>query len=124
MTATEQDLTQLEHTWMEAVQRKDTEALERILAPEYTYTASGQGRWSRQGWLDTVAIYDIHRFAFVEIDVRPYGDAAVVLSRYQQEASVAGVPRSGEFLITDVWVMRDGSWQVVARSSILMPEAA
>lgn len=122
MTTTEQDLTRLEHAWMEAVQRKDTEALERILAPEYAYTASSQGRWSRQGWLETVAIYDIHRFEFVEVDVRPYGDVAVVLSRYRQDASVGGAPRSGEFLITDVWVRRAESWQVVARSSILLPE--
>ena len=123
MTATNQELTKLEHAWMEAIQRKDTAALERILAPEYTYTASGQGRWTRQGWLETVAIYDIHRFEFVEIDVRVYGDAAVVLSHYRQDGSVGGAPRSGEFLLTDVWVRRDGTWQVVARSSILMPEA-
>jgi transposase InsO family protein/ketosteroid isomerase-like protein len=124
MTAPEQELTRLEHAWMEAVRRKDTEALERILAPEYAYTASGQGRWSRQGWLETVAIYDLHRFEFVEVDVRPYGDVAVVLSQYRQDASVGGAPRSGEFQITDVWVRRDESWQVVARSSILLPEAA
>lgn len=123
MDAIERELARLEQSWMEAVQRKDTGALERILAPEYAYTASGQGRWTREGWLETVAIYDIHRFEFAEIDVRPYGDVAVVLARYRQDASVGGVARSGEFLITDVWVTRNGSWQVVARSSILMPSA-
>ncbi len=107
---------------MEAVQRKDIEALQRVLAPEYIYTATGPDRWSRQAWLDTVAIYDIHRFDFADVDVRVYGDTAVVLSRYQQEGSVSGAPRSGEFLITDVWVRRDGSWQVVTRSSILLPD--
>ena len=34
-----------------------------------------------------------------------------------------GEPRSGEFLITDTWVKRDGRWQVVARSSIMMEPA-
>lgn len=114
----------LESAWMEAVQRKDHMALARILAPEYTYTAGGQGRWSRQQWLDTVAIYDINRFEFLEVDVRRYGDVAVVLSRYWQDGIVSGVPRSGEFLITDVWVMHDGSCQVVARSSIPVSHVA
>ncbi len=124
MTAPEHELIAREQAWMEAVQRKDIEALEQILGPDYAYTASGQGRWSRQRWLETVAVYDIHRFEFVDVDVREYGDAAVVLAHYQQEASVAGIRRSGDFLITDVWVRRGDQWQVVARSSILMPEAA
>lgn len=119
-----QDLIDREHAWMDAVQRKDVSELEQILASEYVYTASGQGWWTRQRWLDTVAIYDIHRFSFVDVDVRAYGDVGVVLSRYHQEALVNGEHRSGEFLLTDVWVKRDGRWQVVARSSILVQPAA
>ncbi len=122
MTTAEHELIARERAWMEAVQRKDRTALEDILAPDYTYTASGQGRWSRQRWLDTLSIYDIHHFEFVAVDVRPYGNVAVVLSQYRQDGAVGGVVRSGEFLFTDVWVRRDGVWQVVARSSILMPE--
>jgi hypothetical protein len=57
-------------------------------------------------------------------DVRLYGDIAVVLPHYRQTALVNGVPRSGEFLITDVWVKRNGTWQVVARSSIMIPEGS
>jgi hypothetical protein len=107
---------------MEAIQRKDLATLDQILGPEYSYTASGQGRWSRQRWMETVAVYDIESFTILSADVRLYGDVAVVLPHYRQTALVNGVPRSGEFLITDVWVRRDGTWQVVARSSILMPD--
>ncbi len=117
----EQELIALEQEWMDAVRRKDIAALEQIVGPDYAYTASGQGRWSRQRWMETVAIYDIHHFEFSEIDVRLYGDVAVVLSSYRQEASVAGERRSGDFLITDVWHQQEDRWQVVARSSILMP---
>jgi ketosteroid isomerase-like protein len=122
MCEPEQALTAREQQWMEAVQRKDLAAPDQILGEDYVYTASGQGRWSRQRWLETVAVYDVDRFAFLDVDVRPYGDVAVVLSRYEQEASVAGARRSGEFLLTDVWVRRDGRWQVVARSSVMLPE--
>ena len=121
MTTVEQELVALEREWMDAVRRKDTETLERIVGTDYVYAASGQGRWSRQRWMETVRIYDIDRFEFADVDVRPYGDVAVVLSDYRQDATVAGERRSGDFLLTDVWVRRDGRWQVVARSSILMP---
>jgi len=124
MKSIEHDLIAREREWMEAVQRKDIGALDLILAHEYAYTASGHGRWSRQRWMETLPTYDIHHFEMIEVDVRDYGEVAVVLSHYRQEASVAGTRRSGDFLITDVWVERDGRWQVVTRSSILMPESS
>lgn len=122
MTAVEEELIAREQEWMEVVRRKDLAALEQILAPEYVYTASGQGRWPRERWMETVPIYDIRHFAFHEVDVHAYGDVAVVLSRYEQKASVAGAQRSGEFLLTDVWVRRNDAWQVVTRSSIMALE--
>jgi ketosteroid isomerase-like protein len=124
MASAEQELVALYHEWMTAGKRKDMATLDRILGPEYTYTSSGQGRQTRQQWMDTVAVYDLESFTFVKIDVRLYGDMAVAFLLYQQTAILNGEPRSGEFLITDVWVRRDGTWQVVARSSIMMPEGS
>lgn len=119
MTTTRDELAELYHEWMEAVKNKDMETLERIVAEDFTYSGSGQGRFSRQGYLEIVPIYDLRRFRFETIDIREYGDVVVALPHYWQEAVVGGSARSGDFLITDVWVKRDGQWQVVARSSML-----
>ena len=121
MDPTRGELTALYHRWMQAVKDKDLTALEPILATEYTYTASGQGRFSRQQWLDAVAVYDVETFPFPSIEARRYGDAAVAIIRYVQQGVYRGERRGGDFLITDVWVDRDSRWQVVARSSILNP---
>src|SRR5947209_410870 len=121
MDTTEQTLTALYHRWMQAVKDKDLPALQPILAEEYIYTASGQGRFSREQWLGAVAVYDVETFSFPSIAVRRYGDMAVAIIRYVQEGVYRGERRGGDFLITDVWVHRDGRWQVVARSSILNP---
>lgn len=118
MDRAQQEIRSLYNQWMEAVQHRDTSTLDHILGEEYIYTASGQGRWTRQGWLETVPVYEIHSFEFPHIDVRVYGDVAVAVCEYRQTATVRGEVRSGDFLITDVWVKRDGRWQVVARSSI------
>ena len=68
----------------------------------------------------TVAVYDIISIDLLKLDLRQYGDIAVALTEYHQDATVRGSPRSGDFLITDAWIKRDGRWQVVARSSILV----
>lgn len=122
MDTTQAELSALYHRWMQAVQEKDMQTLEGILGEEYVYTASGQGQFSREGWLRGVAVYDIESFAFPTIDIRQYGDVAVGIVQYTQEAIYQGTRRSGLFLITDVWVRRDDRWQVVARSSIRMPQ--
>jgi ketosteroid isomerase-like protein len=121
MSNAEQEIVALYHEWMSAGQRKDLATLDRILGQEYAYCSSGQGRQTRQQWLDTVAIYDLESFEFLTIDVRLYGDIAVAFPHYRQTAILDGAPRSGDFLITDVWACRNNTWQVVARSSIHMP---
>ena len=121
MNETEQEIAGLMHAWMVAAQQKDLAALERLLGPEFIYSASGHGRQTRAEWFAVLPRYAVERFEFIDMDVHQYGDTAVVLSHYRQEATVGGTPRSGDFLITDVWVKRDGNWQVVARSSVMQP---
>ncbi len=122
MEAAEEEWAALYHRWMQAVKEKDMQTLDGILGAEYIYTASGQGKFSREGWLRAVLVYDIESFSYPAIDVREYGDVAVGIVEYRQEAMYQGTRRSGLFLITDVWVRRDDRWQVVARSSIRMPQ--
>lgn len=122
MDTTQGEFSALYHRWMQAIKEKDMQTLEGILGAEYVYTASGQGRFTREGWLRAVPAYDIESFTFPKIDVRPYGDMAVVIVEYRQAAIYQGARRSGNFLITDVWVHRDDRWQVVTRSSIRLPQ--
>ncbi len=124
MTEIVDDLMACERRWMEAVRLKDMELLERLLAPDFTYTATGHGRRSRQEWLAMVPRYEIDRFTFEEPEIRVYGDLALVLVRYRQVALVDGVPRSGLFLLTDVWMRQPAGWQVVNRCSIHTPDIA
>jgi ketosteroid isomerase-like protein len=117
------ELVELEHEWMECVQQRDLARLATILADDYTYCATGHGRLTRQDWLDTLPVYDLHTFSLVDPQVRIYGDVAVVVVQMPMTATVRGAARNGEALITDTWVRRDGRWQVVARSSTLTPAA-
>ena len=119
MNAAAQEFAHLYNEWMEAVRRRDLAWLDHLLADDYVYSASGQGRVEREGWMKMVSAYTLQRFEFRQLDVRVYGDAAVAVCDYRQAGSVGGEARTGDFLITDTWVRRDGRWQVAARSSIM-----
>ena len=113
----EDEILRLANEWMDAVRQKDLETLESLVAPEYMLQAPGIGRMPREQWLAAVSVYDIQSFEFDDVQVHLYGDTAVMRSRYAQKATYQGRDRSGEFLVTDVWVGREGRWQVVSRHS-------
>jgi ketosteroid isomerase-like protein len=124
---TEEELVALEHEWAQAVLENDLEKLERIVGQEYTLAANnfpgGRTRLSRQEWMATVPLYKVHSYDFANVVVHDYEGAAVVLADLELRATVRGEDRSGSLTLTDVWVKREGRWQVVARSSIFTPQA-
>lgn len=101
--------------WADAIQRRDVKACDAILGAEYALMAPGIGVMPRAKWLASLPEYTVHSYRFDDIEIQVHGETAVMRSRYTQSATVFGVDRSGEMLVTDVWVKRDGRWQVVAR---------
>lgn len=109
----------LTREYQAAVAARDLEALERLLAPEFTLTTGRPGNEVR-GRAEYLRItadrYAIDEFAFEELEVIELGpDAAVVRSRYVQRGSMDGADRSQPFLMTDVWARRAAGWQLVTR---------
>ena len=113
-----EELIRLQHEWMEAVKRRDIEFLERLLGPEFVlYTGRpGVETRTRQQYLDvTRDNYRLESFEYVEIDAHAYGDFGFVRSRYSQRGWMDDKERNQAFLMTDVWVRRNGAWQAVSR---------
>ncbi len=101
--------------------RRDAEGAARILGAEYSLMAAGLGEMPRAAWLANLPDYVTHACEFFDVQVRVYGEAATMRSRIKQSATVFGKDRSGEMLVTDVWVKRDDRWQVVARHTSFVP---
>ena len=111
-----QTMPALERDWMIAWTKKDRGTCERILAEDFLLTSVRGVLMSKKDWLDAaMAAFCCERFDWEEIRVRAFGNVAIVHGRATQRASVAGQDWSGRFLLTEVWVLRDGSWQVVSR---------
>ncbi|MFL5827820.1 MAG: nuclear transport factor 2 family protein [Thermoleophilaceae bacterium] len=116
--AAARELVDLEHAWLEATRTRDMEFLERLLGHEFTLTTGRPGVEvrSRGEWLDvTRDSYAINSFEFADLDVRLYGDTALVRSHYRQRGEMGGEDRTTSYLMSDVLVRRAGRWQAVAR---------
>ncbi len=70
-------------------------------------------------WLETLPKYIVEDYRFDDIKVLDLGDVAVASVAFYQKAHIEGNPRNitGNFMLTDVWVKRDGQWKIVERHS-------
>jgi ketosteroid isomerase-like protein len=117
------ELAELEEGWMRAMQARDEEALERLVAPGFRFTAVhlAPEPMSREQWMGAaLGGYRILSFAYESMDIDVFGDTAVIHARYSQMATYDGVNLSNAFRLTDIWARRDGAWQVVARHSSVL----
>lgn len=109
------ELVELSHELVRAVQERQTERLALLLADEFSLDGAA-GTLDRAQLLEAAAgSYSIDEFAYDEIDTEVYGNTAVVVSRYRQMARIGDRDASGDLRITDVWTRRDGRWQIVRR---------
>ena len=111
------ELARLERAWMDAVIRQDLAACESIIAHDFTM-APGDLTLppiSREQWFENSQHWVLESLTFDELRVHVYGDVAVVQSRITQRATVRGRDLSGTWPLTDIWVRREGCWQVTVR---------
>jgi ketosteroid isomerase-like protein len=117
------ELAQLEEEWMSAMQSRDMERLEELVAPGFRFTAIHlyPEPMSREQWMGAAREgYTITSFAFEHMDIELFGDTAVIHARYSQVASWDQNNLSDVFRLTDVWSRGASGWQVVARHSSIL----
>jgi len=117
------ELAHLEQEWMSAMQSRDMERLEELVAPGFRFTAIHlyPEPMSRDQWMGAAREgYTITSFAFELMEIELFGDTAVIHARYSQVASWDQNNLSNVFRLTDVWSRGGTGWQVVARHSSIL----
>ncbi len=109
-------LKRLEKQRTEALMKGDAGFLDRTTADDYTMiTSSGQLRTKGRMMGDLKSGEVKFQSADVDdLEVRVYGDTAVVTGRHTQKAQSAGNDISGEYRFTRVYVKQKGQWKAVA----------
>ena len=119
---TDQLFVSLEQQWMEAVVKRDQPSLDRIMGDEFTLASaySTGERTSKDQFIKNVLqSVKSQEFTFHDSHADLYGDVAVFKSRVKSTYTFDKDDRTGDYIVTDVWVKRDGRWQVVTRHSSL-----
>ena len=110
-----------EQDFVDAIVRKDTNALDRIVAPEYALRIADvpQGSMPRAMWMaNTLERLKAESAAITHCTSRKLAaDLAATSLVFTQKGSMDGRDFSGVFYIVDLWRESAGNWQVIARYS-------
>jgi hypothetical protein len=116
------ELLELEHAWALAMKKPDLPVLEELLAPEYRLTFAADPRApraiSRGEWFAALEKMSFGEYSFSEVNEVDYGNRGVVHMRARfHDWIFDGTLLPVEYVLTDVFVKRQGRWQVINRIS-------
>ena len=125
MNNVEREIRKLEEELTQTEMRLDVEALDRIYADDIMVTAPIGVCVDKPAVMSEVrqaaekAI--LGRYDKDDLKVRAYGETAVSSYRMTAEAMVEGMDIKRQLCITNVWMKRNGDWQIVARHTASLP---
>jgi hypothetical protein len=103
-----------EEAFRQAELRYDVTTAGKLLANDFTLTGM-YGLFTKKQFLSLIGDRSnpLDLLEYTGMDVRVYGDAAVVLSAIHEKARFAGKPYDLRGRRTAMWVRRNGSWTCV-----------
>jgi hypothetical protein len=116
---TTDDLAAAMQSFDDAIQQRDRLTAEGVLDEDFALILvhPAPAEMPRARWLDVLQDYHVHSYSVAEQRVGESDGVAAVLTKVDMRATVLGEDRSGSFVISDVWRIRDGAWRVWRRHS-------
>lgn len=128
MNEVEKEILKLEQELTQTEMRLDVEALERIYADDIMVTAPIGICVDKPAVMTEVRQANdkakIERYDKDDLKVRAYGDTAVTSYRMTTKARFEETEINRAFCITNVWMRRQGRWQIVARHTANLEQPA
>ena len=119
----EQQIIAREREFSEIVLARSVDRARAIQAEGYRLLVRVEGsklvEMPQAVWLATLDKYIVSDYRFDDIKVLDLGDVAVASVAFYQRAHIVNNPRNitGDFMLTDIWVKRDGEWKIIERHS-------
>jgi ketosteroid isomerase-like protein len=106
----------LEQKWNDAYERGDLVTLHAILAEDFIITLEDGSTYSKSGYIAHSGDPDnkVKMSKMSDLRVRMHGKTAVVTGAYHEAGTSKGKPYDNRDRLTDVWMLIDGRWQVIA----------
>jgi len=98
---------------------QDRAALAAILADEFIYHQPSGRVQDKAGYIEQVTAGEvrIRKAERYDIKINVYGNTATATGSTKVDVELKGEPKQFDLRFLDVWVKRDGRWQIVARQS-------
>ena len=116
----EDQLIQLEKELARATLNHDRDFYDRILADDWINVHEDDSVGTKQGDAAHKSEYDTATFD--DIKVRVYGESAVTVGHYSVGWTEGGRHSAVSGRFTDVWMKRNGRWQIVSSQNTPIPE--
>ncbi len=111
------EIQQLTTEWNKAIINRDSLTLSKILAPDYSLN----GSVFRDVWMNNTMHHIVTDSLAVlgQPTVTVYGQSAKSEGSFFWKATFDGKPKiNAEYAINDIWIKRNGHWQVLLRMSL------
>lgn len=111
----EQQIRQLNDDWVKAMMRGDAQTLNRVMADDFYFTYPLEGDDKAQFIADvTSGDLKIEHITREQVNVRLFGNTAVLTARDSATWLYHGREFSGQYKIIKVFTERNGTWQLCA----------
>ncbi|MGH9723292.1 MAG: nuclear transport factor 2 family protein [Bryobacteraceae bacterium] len=113
-----------EKSWASATVAGDAATLKQVLADDLTYTHSNGETDTKAVFIDNLktGARKYHKVNHESMEVRLYGNSAILMATAQVETSQKGAqPSPAHLRFIHVWVLKNGRWQMVAHQSLRLP---
>jgi ketosteroid isomerase-like protein len=109
----------MDRQWADATLHRDEAALNRILADDLKYVHGNASVQNKKEFIDSLKSGDLvyHTIEFQEVDVRVFGDTAIVMSKPRLSITMGGQDQKFEVRFLRVYVKRKGAWQLLAHQA-------
>jgi ketosteroid isomerase-like protein len=109
----------IDTSWNDLRLKADVAGLNKLLADDWLLTHSDGRVQDKKDYLQELSSRTRSNQAIEneDVSIRHYGGTAVVTGTSVQAGTSNGLPWSGRFRYTRVWILREGRWQMVASHS-------
>ena len=106
----------LENKWNEAYKQGDIATMNSLLAKDFIITVEDGTTFSKAGYIAHCGDPDNRVLVseMSDLKVRLHGNTAVVTGAYHEKGTSSGKRYEYHDRLTDVWMLLDGRWQVIA----------
>lgn len=113
---------QLENNWAKALIKKDEEAFKKYLAADFFYMEN-ENLYTREEVLQSLlSVTDVVEDAFNEdMQVHLYDNTAIVTGWLYINGKSSGTSFKRKYRYTDIWLKKNGEWQIIAAQDYLLP---